>query len=305
MSWAAHDLEPYAMQRHFGKRVAITPLILGSYAPDLATKWFVYGITVFGVKLKADNPAQFHRGWPGFGFTHSLAFGVLVAAVIYLVWRRPILAYSFLLGQWAHALTDIGDTVGTMLFFPFSTKLVSVGAWAYAGQTGRIVDAGAYYSGLGFVWDAVWIVYGIASWRVLTRAYFVDTVMTADPFWLWAGRRLPATALLLVYRVSFFYGTCRWLAWLLWAHVVHSFPFDLRWGGPHWVHALHGLNGEAARCPCPCCRGTSPRLAAYGLVAVAGWVRGIPGRPGERPPPPLGPIGRWVARAVRRTARRL
>jgi hypothetical protein len=48
------------MQRHFGKRVAITPLILGSYAPDLATKWFVYGITVFGVKLKADNPAQFH-----------------------------------------------------------------------------------------------------------------------------------------------------------------------------------------------------------------------------------------------------
>jgi len=34
MSWAAHDLEPYAFQRHIGIKIAFVPLLLGSYAPD-------------------------------------------------------------------------------------------------------------------------------------------------------------------------------------------------------------------------------------------------------------------------------
>ena len=35
MSWAAHDLEPYAIQNHGGSRlkIAFVPLLLGSYAP--------------------------------------------------------------------------------------------------------------------------------------------------------------------------------------------------------------------------------------------------------------------------------
>ena len=172
MSWAAHDLEPYVIQKHLGRRIAFVPLLLGSYAPDLMSKWFVYGIDLFGLELKADNPAQFHRGWPGVGFTHSLAFGVVLAAVALAVTRKRIWAFSLLVGQWAHALTDIGDTVGTMLLFPFSTDLVAVGAWAYAGQTGRLTDAGAYFSGLGFVWDGIFVVWALLSWRVLTRAYF-------------------------------------------------------------------------------------------------------------------------------------
>ena len=32
---------------------------------------------------------------------------------------------------------------------------------------------------------------------------------------------------------------CRWIAWTLWAHVVHHYPYDLSWGGPHWVQAAH------------------------------------------------------------------
>ena len=72
MSWVAHDVEPYVIQKHLGRRIAFVPLLLGSYAPDLATKWFVYGVGVFGVSFKADDPAQFHRGYPGVGFTHSL-----------------------------------------------------------------------------------------------------------------------------------------------------------------------------------------------------------------------------------------
>ena len=150
MSWAAHDLEPYAIQKHLGLKVAFVPLLIGSYSPDLFTKWFVYGITIFGFELKADNPAQFHRGWPGVGFTHSLVFGMFVGLVL---WKlvNPIWGLSFMIGQWAHSLTDVGDTVGTMLFFPW-TQNIHIGAWAYAGQTGRLTDAGAYFSGLGCMW---------------------------------------------------------------------------------------------------------------------------------------------------------
>jgi hypothetical protein len=238
VSWAAHDLEPYAFQRHLGKRIAFFPLLIGSYAPDLFTKWFVYGIHVFGHKFKATDPVQFHRGWPGFGWTHSLTWGAVVALVIWKGFGSEKWALSFLVGHWAHCLTDCGDTVGTMLFFPW-TQHFHAGAWAYAGQTGRFVDAGAYFSGFGGMWDLVWILYGLVSWRVLTRAYFVETIVPADGFWQWLGRRFPENALLTLYRAAFFYGACRWVAWTIWAHVVKDYPYDLTWGGPHWVHAAH------------------------------------------------------------------
>ena len=53
------------------------------------------------------------------------------------------------------------------------------------------------------------------------------------------GRWLPEVALLALYRASFFYGTTRWAAWLIWAHVVNDYPFDLSWGGPDWVDAAY------------------------------------------------------------------
>ena len=220
MSWAAHDLEPYVIQKHMGKKVAFVPLLIGSYSPDLLSKWFVYGVGLAGWELKADNPAQFHRGWPGVGFTHSLAFGVLIGLLLYAVFRNKVVAYSFVIGHWAHAFTDMGDTVGTMLFFPFTDHLFAVGAWAYAGQTGRYVDAGAYFSGLGFVWDGVFVVWALLSWRVITRAYFRETIVAADPFWSWAGRYVSENVLIVLYRASYFYGIARWTAWLIWAHVV-------------------------------------------------------------------------------------
>jgi hypothetical protein len=237
MSWAAHDLEPYAFQRHLGGKVAFVPLLIGSYSPDLFSKWFVYGVSAFGVELKADDPITFHRGWPGVGFTHSLLFGLIIGLVLWKLIDRTY-GLSFVIGHWAHSITDVGDTVGTMLFFPW-TQHIHVDAWAYAGHVGRFLDAGAYYSGLGWVWDGVWILYGLLCWRILTRSYFVSTIVPADRFWGWAGRVVPETALLTLYRAAFFYGTCRWAAWLLWAHVVHDFEFDLTWGGPHWVDAAH------------------------------------------------------------------
>jgi hypothetical protein len=56
MSWAAHDLEPYAFQRHLKLKVAFVPLLIGSYAPDMMTKWFVYGVHIGPWDLKASNP---------------------------------------------------------------------------------------------------------------------------------------------------------------------------------------------------------------------------------------------------------
>lgn len=281
MSWAAHDLEPYVIQKHLGRKVAFMPLLFGSYAPDMFTKWFVYGVGFFGYEVRAADPARFHRGWPGVGFTHSLPFGLLIALVIYGIWRKPVVAYSFLIGHWAHSLTDTGDTVGTMLFFPFTTHLFAIGAWAYAGELGRQVDAGAYFSGLGFVWDGVWLAWAVLSWKVLTRDYFRREVLAGDPFYRWAGKTLSETLLLAVYRAAFFYGACRWIAWIVWAHFLqgsapyngkrYRFKFDLSWGGPHWVHAIQAaqVNAAAASCPCPCCRAARRTLFAYGCVAFA------------------------------------
>jgi hypothetical protein len=190
------------------------PLLLGSYSPDLMSKWFVYGIRFGGLNLRAADPATFHRGWPGVGFTHSLLWGVVVAFFFWRVLGSKTWGISFLVGQWAHALTDTGDTVGTMLFFPWTVH-VHFDVWAYAGQTGRLTDAAAYFSGPGALWDAVWIVYGFFCWRVLTRAYFERHVFTADRMWSTASRLVPIGALLILYRAAFFYGTCRWIAWTL------------------------------------------------------------------------------------------
>jgi hypothetical protein len=53
------------------------------------------------------------------------------------------------------------------------------------------------------------------------------------------NRLIPRGALIVLYRAAFFYGTSRWIAWTIWAHVIHHYPYDLSWGGPHWVPAAH------------------------------------------------------------------
>jgi len=137
------------------------------------------------------------------------------------------------------------------------------------------MDAGAYFSGLGFVWDGIFVVWALLSWRVVTRGYFRTTVMAADPFWGWAGRYLSEAMLVALYRASYFFGIARWAAWLVWAHVVRSFAFDLRWGGPRWVPRVNAreLNAASA-CKCPGCCSMKPRLGVYGAVVACVWVKG-------------------------------
>ncbi|MBI1885122.1 MAG: metal-dependent hydrolase [Chloroflexi bacterium] len=235
MSWATHDLEPYIIQRHLGRWVSFSAVLIGSWGPDVFTKWFVYGISIGGLELQAGDPSDFHRSWPGAGFTHSLAFGVAVAAVVFLLTRSRMWSLGLMVGIWAHALSDVLDTKGTMLLFPFSTMRIHFDAWAYAGEAGRFLDAAAYFSSLGFAWDGFWLAMVLLNWRVLTLDYFRAEVLPRDPFWKLVGKVFPESAQLVLYRGAFFYGTTRWIAWLIWAHVLHSYAFDLSWGGPFWI----------------------------------------------------------------------
>jgi membrane-bound metal-dependent hydrolase YbcI (DUF457 family) len=254
MSWAAHQFEIYAVKAHLPEkmrgRVSFFGIYFGDFTPDFLAKFWVYGFSFRGKHYGASSPHQWHRGWPGMGFTHTLFFGLIVALVIW-GWRRNRgFTVGYLLGFAAHALTDINDSVGTMLLFPLVKLNWTVQTWAYAATKdgGKYLDAAAYYSSLGMVMDVFWLVVVLYSWRVLTREHWRTEVVPADArAWAWLGRFLPERGLLALYRATFFYGLCRMIAWSTWAHVVarpvidgvkrHGYPFDLSWTGPWWLTA--------------------------------------------------------------------
>lgn len=237
MSWAAHEFENYFLQRHVGAKASFLAIVVGTQAPDLFTKYFVYS---------SDDPARFHRGWPGVGFTHSLIFGLALAGVVLVFTKSRVWALGVLIGQWAHVATDVADTAGVMPFFPFSTEPVTISMWKHAAVEGRDGDAAAYYSSLGVVWDFGWLcVTLLFARRTLSAAYFRQTIVPADPApWAWMHRRLglsPA-ALLLVYRGLLFYGVGRMVTWFLFARFGARTPFQPLWGGPSYLPAGNDLS---------------------------------------------------------------
>src|SRR6266508_2305897 len=131
VSWAAHEFENYFIVKHTGVKASFLGIVVGSLGPDLFTKSLVYW---------SRDPAKFQRGWPGAGFTHSLIFGVVAAALVLALTRSRSWALGILIGQWAHVLTDCSDSVGVMPFFPFSTELVTIGMWRYGAAEGRYGD---------------------------------------------------------------------------------------------------------------------------------------------------------------------
>jgi len=243
MSWSAHQFESYVLQKHFGKRIMISYLaiVVGDMIPDSFTKVWVYGFTVDGKHLGAEDPAQFHRSWPGAGFTHSLLFGVVVALGVWLLarprpWAVPW-AVGIVIGQWAHSITDINDTKGTMLFFPFTTHNFSLRTWAYGAQVGKHHDAAAYFSSLGVVMDLLWLsILLVFARTVLTRVYFRDVIRPSDSAaWNAIGRFVPEDGQLAIYRSLFVFGVARVASWTIWAHFIADFEWDLTWGGPDWL----------------------------------------------------------------------
>jgi len=254
VSWAAHQFEIYAVQAHLPKKmrgkVSFIGIFLGDFTPDFLSKFWVYGVTIGDRHYGADTPHQWHRGWPGMGPTHTLFLGVVLGLVLWSWKRSRALTVGYILGYAAHALTDVNDSVGTMLLFPFSTLNWTLETWAYAATKagGKYLDAAAYYSSLGLAMDLLWLGVVLASWRVLTREYWRTQIVPADPhIWSWLATHLPERALLALYRATFFYGLCRLLAWSGWAHVLatpvidgvqrRGYPFDLSWTGPWWLDA--------------------------------------------------------------------
>jgi membrane-bound metal-dependent hydrolase YbcI (DUF457 family) len=201
------------------------------------TKWAVYGLDFSGGKELVSDPVQLHRGWPGVGFTHTLFFALLVSGVIYLLSKQKIWAVSFLIGAWAHVLSDTLDSVGVMVLFPFSTWHLHFNVWQYVGQAGRRRDAVAYYTSLGGAWDIFWALWLATRWRVLTTAYFDTQLFPKDPFWPWLLGKSNRTFCLTVYRASAFFGFASIVGWMLWALVVNEFHPHLDWnlGGPSWA----------------------------------------------------------------------
>ena len=198
MSWAAHQFETYAIQAHLPEKmrgqVSYFGIYFGDFTPDFLAKFWVYGFTWHGKHYGATVPERWHRGWPGMGLTHTVFTGILLTAVIFLWKRHRGFAIGYLLGYAAHALTDINDSVGTMLLFPFTTLNWSVQTWAYAATKsgGKYFDAAAYYSSLGLAMDLFWFLVVLKSWRVLTRDYWRTQVVPADArAWAWLGRWLP------------------------------------------------------------------------------------------------------------------
>lgn len=241
MSWAAHELESYVIGDHLKVRISYLAVLIGCLVPDMLTKLPVYGVHLGPIDFDAaTEPWAYHRGWPGVGPTHSLMFGVLVALVVLAVFKNRGWALGLMIGQWAHALTDIGDSVGTMLFFPFTTEHYTVGAWAYAAQAGKFGDADAYYSSLGGVWDTFWLIVVLLGWRALTRDFFWARIVADDkPAWLWLRRRFRMSnrAMYALYRAYFFYAVCRIVTWTLIARFRSTPrpPIDWSWGGPSFV----------------------------------------------------------------------
>lgn len=247
MSWAAHELETLLIHRHADRagtawRVSYMAVLIGALMPDF-TKLPVYGLHIGDMELiQAPEPWMYHRGWPGSGPTHSLLAGVVVAAVVYLVVRNRAWGIGILLGYWSHVLTDTGDSVGTMLFFPFTTQHYSMGMWQYTSQEGRYGDAAAYYSSLGGAWDLLWLVLLLVlGHRALTAAYFHTDVEPADPFWDVLQRRfhLPDHVRRAIFRAFVVYGAARIFGWFLWARFRNpergTQVLDLSWTGPGWA----------------------------------------------------------------------
>jgi hypothetical protein len=256
MSWAAHQFEIYAVQAHLPKKmkrkVSFWGIWLGDFTPDFLSKFWVYGITIGGHHYGAKVPEQWHRGWPGMGFTHTMFAGAIFALILWGWKHNRALTIGYLLGYAAHALTDVNDSVGTMLLFPFTTLSWTLQTWAYAATKsgGKYLDAAAYYSSLGLAMDLFWFCVVLKSWRVLTREYWRTQIVPADPhIWSWFAKYMPERGLLALYRATFFYGVCRILSWSIWAHVFarpiidgvrhRGYPFDLSWTGPWWLPARH------------------------------------------------------------------
>jgi membrane-bound metal-dependent hydrolase YbcI (DUF457 family) len=276
VSWAAHEFENYFIQKHVGAKASFLAICTGTYLPDVFTKHFVY--------QRHGDAAQFHRGWPGIGFTHSLIYGFVIAVLVLAVTKSRGWALGLLIGQWAHVFTDVSDTAGVMAFFPFSTDNLTIGMWKHAAAQGRHGDGAAYYSGLGGIWDFFWFLMVLFFAREALRgSYFREVVLPADPkVWDFLRRKLylSENGMLVFYRGLFLYGAGRMIVWFLYARFQLKVPWQPVWGGPKYVPGNYLNTGSAMSVASSLALG-AVALAVFLYVCWVTFVRRLWERAGD------------------------
>ena len=155
-----------------------------------------------------------------------------------------------------------------MVLFPFTTSSFTVRLWAYGATSagGKYLDAAAYYSSLGLVADAVWLLALLLSWRALTRERWRTEVVPgrAPALGPRSATFMPERALLALVPEPVLLRRVpddrlddvgpragptrdRW-------RVHGGYPFDLSPGGPWWMtartsgsrHPVDGASRERA-----------------------------------------------------------
>ena len=222
MSWAAHQFEVYAVEAHLPKKMVgpdqLVRDLLRRLHPRLPRE--VLGVRHHDQRppLRRDQAVPVAPRLAGHGHQPHAVLRRPRARLGIWAWKHNrAWTIGYLLGFAAHVLTDVNDSIGTMLLFPFSTLNWSLHTWAYAATVkgGKYLDAAAYYSSLGFAMDLFWLIVVLVSWRVLTREFWRTQVVPADPHvWSWLGQWFDDRGLLAIYRSVFFYGVCRMIAWI-------------------------------------------------------------------------------------------
>ena len=182
-----------------------------------------------------DDPVQLHRGFPGVGFTHSLLFGVVLRAIIFLMSRNQMWTFSFLLGAWAHVFSDTLDSVGVMLFWPLTDWHMHLDVWEYVGQAGRKEDAIAYYTSLGGrLGPPLGGLAGAPLAHVHRRALPPRDRPPRHASGCWLRTKASDPVMLTLYRASAFFGVASIIGWYVWALLVNDFQAAVDWtpGGP-------------------------------------------------------------------------
>ena len=180
MSWAAHQFEYYALRVTCHSagwaRSASSP---SWSAIRRATSSARSGRTASRSAARTTDPKSRRSGTAaGRGSADALAaVGLRRCWITYLLTRNRAWTLGVGLGAAAHALTDISDSVGTMLAFPFNTQTFSYRCVGVCGDDRRrqVPRRCGVLQQLGLRDGRLWFVIALTGWRCLTHAYWKRT----------------------------------------------------------------------------------------------------------------------------------
>ena len=163
LSWAAHDLEPYAIQRHTRLKIAFVPLLIGSYAPDLMSQ--VVRVRDPHRRLGPEGvrsgavPPRLARASASRTRCSSASWSAFL--VWKVCWGARLWAISFLIGAVGARDHRHGRHRRDDAALPVDASTSTSAPGPTRGRRDASPTPPRTSAGLGAVWDLVWIVYGI------------------------------------------------------------------------------------------------------------------------------------------------